>query len=143
VGGPVDQLSPDDRQPSERAAQEHVNVQHFNADRPEARVTLGTFFARRRNGAEAEAEYRAAMRLWLRSIQAYVNLADLYRSLNRDADGEAILREALAIAPDDAAAQHALGLTLVRKQRLSEAMPLLAVAVPNWRPASDYLCLRS
>ena len=65
---PVDQLSPDDRQPSERAAQEYVDVQHLNADRPEACVTLGTFFARRRKGAEAEAEYRAAMRLWPRFI---------------------------------------------------------------------------
>jgi Flp pilus assembly protein TadD len=125
---PVDQLSPEDRQRFERAVQEYVEVQRFNADRPEARVTLGTFFARRRQATEAEAEYRAAMRLWPRYIQAYVNLADLYRSLGRDAEGEAILHEALALAPDDATALHALGLTLVREHRLSEAMPLLAKA---------------
>jgi Flp pilus assembly protein TadD len=40
-----------------------------------------------------------------------------------------VLREALALAPENATAQHALGLNLVRQRRLSEAMPLLARAV--------------
>lgn len=67
----------------------------------------------------------------------------IHTASNGEHQAMGFVREALAIAPDDAAARHALGLTLVRKQRLSEAMPLLAVAVPNWRPASDYLCLWS
>jgi Flp pilus assembly protein TadD len=125
---PLDSLSSKERQRFERAAQEYVEVQRFNADRPEARVTLGAFFARRRQTAEAEVEYRAAIRLAPNFVQAYVNLADLYRGMGRDEDSETTLRQALSIVPDDAAVSHALGLALVRQRRLSEALPLLAKA---------------
>ena len=124
----LDSLSLTERQRFERAAQEYVEVQRFNADRPEARVTLGAFFARRGQTAEAEAEYRAAIRLAPNFVQAYVNLADLYRGLGRDSDSEATLRQALSNAPDDAAISHALGLALVRERRVPEALPLLAKA---------------
>jgi predicted CXXCH cytochrome family protein len=125
---PANRLSPEDRQHFARAAEEYIAVQRFNADRPEAHVTLGAFFARRGQAAAAEAEYRAAMRLAPRAVAPYVNLADLDRALGHDREGEVTLRQALAIAPEDAAAQHALGLLLVREHRLSEAMPLLEKA---------------
>ena len=128
AGVPTDRLSPEDRAHLEHAAQEYVEVQRFNGDRPEARVTLGAFFAQRGQNAEAEAEYQAAIKLEPRFVQAYVNLADLYRGLNRDGDAEAILKQALAVAPDDAAAHHAMGLLLVREHRLPEATAMLAKA---------------
>ncbi len=103
-------------------------MQRFNGDRPEARVSLGAFFAQRGQNAEAEAEYRAAIKLEPRFVQAYVNLADLYRGLNRDGDAEALLKQALAVAPEDAAAHHAMGLVLVREHRLPEATAMLAKA---------------
>jgi Tfp pilus assembly protein PilF len=125
---PSDQLSPEERQRLAHASQEYVDAQRFNADRPEARVALGAFFARRGQPGEAEVEYRAAARLMPRFVQAYINLADLYRSLGRDRDGEAVLRQALSIAPDDAAAKHALGLALVRRHDLAGALSLLEEA---------------
>jgi Flp pilus assembly protein TadD len=125
---PTDRLSPEDRQRFERAVREYVEVQRFNSDRPEARVTLGAFFARRGQTTQAENEYRAALRLAPGFVEAYVNLADLYRGLGRDRDGEVLLRDALAIAPANAAVEHALALLLVRQDRLSEAMPPLAKA---------------
>ena len=39
------------------------------------------------------------------------------------------MRSALALAPDSAATQHALGLLLVRRKRLDEALTFLARAV--------------
>jgi predicted CXXCH cytochrome family protein len=125
---PPDRLSPEDRRRFEQAAQEYVEAQRLNADRPEARVTLGAFFAERGQAAEAEAEYRAAIKLEPRFVQAYVNLADLDRSRGRDKDGEAALKDALAAAPDDAAAHHAMGLLLARQHRLPEATAMLARA---------------
>jgi predicted CXXCH cytochrome family protein len=124
----VARLSPDERQRFEVAAREYVEVQRFSADRPEARVTLGAFFAQRGEPDKAEAEYRAAIKLAPRSTPAYVNLADLYRGLGRDKEGETILRDALAIAPANAAVHHALGLLLVREHRLPEAAVMLAKA---------------
>jgi predicted Zn-dependent protease len=52
----------------------------------------------------------------------------LYRGLGRDKEGEDILRQALAIAPANAAVHYALGLLLVRQHRLPEAAAMLAKA---------------
>ena len=125
---PATSLSPAQRQSFERAAQEYIEVQRLNADRPEGRVTLGAFFFQRGDPDKAEAEYRAAIKLAPRSIPAYINLADLYRGLGRDQQGESILREALTIAPDNAAVHYSLGLLLVRIHRMPEAMTMLAKA---------------
>jgi predicted CXXCH cytochrome family protein len=125
---PMARLSPEDRTRFERAAKDYIEVQRFNADRPEARTNLGAFLARRGQAAEAEAEYRAAIRLSPAFVPAYVNLADLYRSQGRDIDGEIVLRDAIKLAADDAAAHHALGLLLVRVGRGAEALTMLAMA---------------
>ena len=51
-----------DRERFDRAAAEFIAAQRLNADRPEARSALGSFYARRGGCAEAEAEYKAALR---------------------------------------------------------------------------------
>ena len=84
-----------DRERFERAAAEFVEAQRLNADRPEARTALGSFFIKRGRAADAEAEYKAALLLHPQFAPAAVNLADLYRGLGREADGENVLRVAL------------------------------------------------
>jgi tetratricopeptide (TPR) repeat protein len=59
---------------------------------------------------------------------AAANLADLYRGLGRDADGESVLRAALLASPRDAGLQHSLGLTLVRLKRVDQALDELRSA---------------
>jgi len=122
AGIPPASVPPADRDRVERAVAEFLAAQRLNADRPEARSTLGGFHARRGQFAEAEAEYKAALRLAPQYGPAAINLADLYRGLGRDADGEAILRTALASSPGDAGLHHALGLTLVRMGRRGHAV---------------------
>jgi tetratricopeptide (TPR) repeat protein len=111
-----------DRERFERAAGEFITAQRFNADRPEARATLGSFLARRGLLSDAETEYKAALRLNPQYAPAAINLADLYRGLGREADGESVLRAAVTAAPQDAGLHHALGLVLVRLKRLDEAL---------------------
>jgi len=111
-----------DREHFERAAAEFVAAQRLNADRPEARTTLGNFYARRGLTAEAETEYNAALRLSPHFAPAAINLANLYRQLGRDADGESVLRAAATTSPRDAGLHHALGLTLTRLKRSDEAL---------------------
>jgi len=103
-----------DRERFERAAAEFINAQRFNADRPEARAALGSFFAKRGRPVDAEAEYKAALQLSPQYAPAAANLADLYRGLGREIDGENVLRAALVASPQDAGLHHALGLALVR-----------------------------
>ena len=111
-----------DRESFERAAAEFIAAQRFNADRPESRAALGSFFARRGRFVDAEAEYHAALQLSPNYAPATANLADLYRLLGRDADGEQVLRAALLVSPQDAGLHHALGLALVRLKRRDEAL---------------------
>lgn len=112
-----------------RAAAEFVDAQKLNADRADARATLGNFYARQGNPAGAEAEYRAAIHLDPSFSAAAINLADLYRQLGREGDGERVLREALARSDQDASLHHALGLLLVRQKRLDAALEELQRAV--------------
>ena len=119
---PNPQLTASDRQRFGRAAEEFIAAQKLNADRPEARSMLGSFYAQRGATAEAETEYKAALGLSHQYTPAAINLADLYRRLQRETDGENVLRGAIAAVPQDAGVHHALGLTLVRLKRLDEAL---------------------
>lgn len=111
-----------DRDAFERAAAEFIAAQRFNADRPEARSTLGNFYALRGLTADAENEYKAGLRLSPQYAPAAINLADLYRQLGRDGDAESVLRTAIASSRQDAGLHHALGLTLTRQKRPDDAL---------------------
>ncbi|NIX76371.1 tetratricopeptide repeat protein [Microvirga sp. c23x22] len=125
AGVPATAIPPESRAAFERAAEEYVASERFNADRPESRNNLAGFFARQGKTAEAEAEYLAAIKLAPASVPARVNLADLYRTQGRDAQAEQLLRSAISVAPEAAAPRHALGLTLVRLKRYPEALEQL------------------
>jgi predicted CXXCH cytochrome family protein len=119
---PLARLSESDRSRFDRAAEEFIAAQRFNADRPEARSTLGAFYARQGRSSDAEAEYKAALRLSPQFTGASINLADLYRQTGREDAGEKVLRAAINTVPDDGGLHHALGLGLVRLKRLDEAL---------------------
>jgi len=104
------------------AAAEYVEAQQYNADRAEARVNLGTFLVERGDFAGAIAELQTAIRMEPSSIPAYVNLADVYRALDRNADGERVLREGLTSAPKSGVLHFALGLALTRLNRGDTAL---------------------
>jgi predicted CXXCH cytochrome family protein len=114
---------PTERQPQadrgnfESAAAELVSSLRLNADRPESRSSLGSFYARRGHAAAAEVEYKAALRLSPQFAAASINLADLYRQLGRDGDAESTLRKAISASPENAAFHYSLGLTLTRMKK--------------------------
>jgi predicted CXXCH cytochrome family protein len=122
AGAPSQGLSASDRERLEQASQEFIAAERLNADRPEARTMLGSFYARRGEMPEAEAEFNAALKLSQAFAPASANLADLYRQLGRDAEAEGVLRQAIATMPQDAGLHHALGLALVRLKRQDEAL---------------------
>jgi tetratricopeptide (TPR) repeat protein len=119
---PPARLTNADRGLFDRAAAEFIAAQQFNADRPEARTTLGSFYSRRGLIGEAETEYRAALRLSPQFTGAAINLADLYRQTGREGNGEKVLRDAINATPSDGGLHHALGLGLVRVKRLDQAL---------------------
>ena len=116
------------RESFERAAAEFVTAQQLNADRPEARSSLGRFYTQQGRMDLAEFEYKAALRLTSQYAPAAINLADLYRQLGRENEGESVLQNALKSLQQDAGLHHALGLTLIRLKRLNEALAQLQAA---------------
>jgi tetratricopeptide (TPR) repeat protein len=119
---PTSRQPPADRDRFDRAAAEFIAAQRFNADRPEARTALGSFYAHRGQTTEAETEFSAALRLSPQFAPAAINLADLYRQRGRDAESIKILEDTIAATPRDAGLHHALGLALVRLKRNDEAL---------------------
>jgi tetratricopeptide (TPR) repeat protein len=128
AGEPEARLAAESRKSFERALEEYVAAQRFNADRPEAQTALGNLNAARGRYAEAAAAYAKALELDPAFAQAALNLADLQRSLARDDDAERTLRDLIRRAPQSAPAHHALGLALVRQRRTLEALEELALA---------------
>ena len=112
----------------EHATQEYVAAQELNADRPESHLDLALLFAKRKEVKEAETQLKNALSLDPTFVPAAVNLADLYRNLGREADGEATLRTALRRSPSDPALLYALGLSSARQGQHTEALNLLSRA---------------
>jgi tetratricopeptide (TPR) repeat protein len=126
---PPEVLTPAQRVELDRAIGEYVEAQLANSDHPSAHVNLALLEANRRNLAAAERELRTAIRIGPHYVPAYVNLTDVYRVQGRDAEGEALLREALALLPGEAALHHTLGLVYARQQRWDEVLTELSLAV--------------
>lgn len=116
-----------DRTSFERAAKEYIASQELHADRPEHRTNLGTFLAQLGRYAEAEDQFKAAVRLGPTYVPAWANYADMRRMQGRDPEAELILRQGIRHAPA-ASLHHALGLTLVRLHRASDALDEFALA---------------
>ena len=96
---PPELMSTEQRASFEKASAELVDGQMASAERPEAHVTLGAFYAEQLRAEDAEAAYRTALRLDPEFVPAMVNLADLYRALLRDGDGEPLYCRRLRSSP--------------------------------------------
>jgi predicted CXXCH cytochrome family protein len=107
---------------------ELVTAEMVDADRPEAHLNLALLDVRRRQPAEADAEYRTALRLDPTFVPALVNLADLDRMRGMDQQGAELLRKAMSIDPNNASIRHSLGLLRVRQHKYAEALALLRQA---------------
>jgi tetratricopeptide (TPR) repeat protein len=119
---PLDSLPPAEQTKLNQAVEEYLQAQWAIAERPEAHLNRGLVFMDRGQLTEAEEAYRLALKQDAAFFPALVNLADLYRLQNQDQEGEAALRKALTLAPDNADVLHALGLLLVRGGKKDEAL---------------------
>ena len=128
AGVPLDEASAAERAAVAAATSEYVAAQQFNADRPDAHVNLGDYYARAGQREEARSEFERALAIDPGFVPAAVNLADLQRAGGEEAGAERTLRAALQARPTDAALHFALGLSLARQQRLADALAELRQA---------------
>jgi predicted CXXCH cytochrome family protein len=115
-------LMPSQSEAIARGVREYVESQTANEDRAEAHANIGNVRVAEGDLASAETEFRRALEMRPSFDRAAVNLADVLRRTGRDAEGEQVLRDAIAHTPAPGDAEHALGLALVRRRRVDEAM---------------------
>lgn len=107
------------------AAKDYIESQMVNADRPEAQLNLGNYFAKQGEKEKTVLAYRTAIKLDDAFVPAYINLADYYRSQGNEDEAEKTLLTALEIAPDNAESNYALGLLQIRTKQIDEAIKSL------------------
>jgi tetratricopeptide (TPR) repeat protein len=131
AGIPAGDLPAEQKALLERGIAEYIDVQRFNAERPESQVNLGNLYADLGRPGDAEKSYRTALRLQPRFEPAYVNLSHLLGSLSRDQEATELLAGGLKLNPDSATIKHAMGLSLARQKKLDQALTYLAEAAKS------------
>jgi tetratricopeptide (TPR) repeat protein len=121
-------LTPADLAPFEKALNEYVAGQMFNAERPESHANLGALHLARGRIDDAQAEFAKALALDKTFIPAAIQLAEIARSRGDEKAAETALGKALADNPQSGPLNHALALSLIRQKRYPEAMAKLELA---------------
>jgi len=136
-------LSPERADPAladalRRLFDEYLHILSRHAGMPETQIQLGTFFAARQSWEAAEKAYRRALRIDPRALPALLNLADLYRVLEREEEARPLLLEAARVAPEQGAPLHALGLLESRAGNAERALSYLSRAADMEREGIRY-----
>jgi predicted CXXCH cytochrome family protein len=122
-------LSERRRNDLDRALDEYRAVQTFHMDRAEGFFNWGAALAVLGRNDGAERSFRAAIERDPYFTPAYVNLADLLRREDGEAEAQALLESALLLTPEVASLHFSLGLSHVRSGRIGTAVAALTRAV--------------
>ena len=99
----------------EKVLNEYIVIQQGLTHRPEGFLNQGIVFGMTGRSNEAEAIYLSGIKRFPRFILFYVNLADLYRSQNREAKAKELIDNGLQIEPKNTDLHYALGLWFIRQ----------------------------
>ena len=87
---PTGQLSSPQAKLFRKTIDESIQVQKFNAERPEAQVNLGGIYVALGKNSQAMQSYKKALKLQPQFVPAYINLAQFYSSQLNEVDAEAM-----------------------------------------------------
>jgi len=120
------------------AQDEYVASQLVNNERAEPHVNIANMERLQNRFDAAERGYLTALQVNPSFVPAYVNLADLYREWEREPDADAILRQGLQILPGNGSLHHSLGLSLIRQERMDDALAELRIAAASEEATPRY-----
>jgi predicted CXXCH cytochrome family protein len=125
---PLSQLDAAGAEALKNLFEEYLASMKADSDMPGVQLQMGTFFTARQQWQAAEQAYLRSLEMNPQLLPARMNLADLYRTLGQEQKARTALEQATAIAPDQAAPWHALGLLESRSGRREEALENLRKA---------------
>ena len=117
---------------------EYLNMLMSNPDQAASYINLGIMYMNRNNPDSAQILYKKALQIDSSSLEAGINLADLYRASNQDEQGYQVLREQLLRNPHRAEIYHALGMWYTRQKQPGKALEMFATAVDKAPSATYY-----
>ena len=125
---PVNELRPKDIAALAPLFETYLTVQTEHADMPSVQIQLSNFWRDRGDIIQAEAALREAIRINPQLQSGIINLSDILRATDREAEGRRLLSEAAARATAPEALYNALGLLEIRAGNTSAALSHLKAA---------------
>jgi Flp pilus assembly protein TadD len=116
---------------------EYIDMLMVNNDQAATHVNLGILYQGENKTDSAMRAYRDALRIDSNSVEAAVNIADLYRASNMDKKGEELLLAFRKKHPDRPEICNALGLLYIRQKKHEEALELFSRSV-ELEPQNTY-----
>jgi tetratricopeptide (TPR) repeat protein len=118
----IDRVPMEHQIKANRLIDEYRSTLEYGLDSPANLSSLASLNLYLGELASVEALYLQALEIEPAYVPAMVNLADWYRSQAKEAEAGAMLARSVAVAPDSAMAQHALGLHFVRLKQFDNAL---------------------
>ncbi|MEP5765452.1 MAG: HEAT repeat domain-containing protein [Halieaceae bacterium] len=125
---PLQQMDPGVARQLQALFDEYLNTLGQHADMPATQLQMAQFFTARQFWGPAEQAYRNALAMNSQLLAAYLNLADLYRLQNREAEARQVLLQATAALPGQGVSWHSLGLLETRAGNREQALEYLLQA---------------
>jgi tetratricopeptide (TPR) repeat protein/uncharacterized protein YlaI len=110
------------------ALNNYLMTQNFNADRGFAHTNKGNVYVQQGRYQEAEDAFKDSIRIEPHFANAYVNLADLYRSQQKEMASIEVLETGEIACPDDGTLPYSLGLAYIRAKETPKAIDYLRKA---------------
>lgn len=113
----------------QKAVNEYIDAQHYQADRGSAHTNLGQIYAMTREFGKAESAFKDAIKVEPIFIPSYIYLADLYRQQNQELKAEQALLQALEVNDESSDIYFQLALSKVRQKDRNQAIQYFDKAI--------------
>ena len=124
----VGQLSRSDKAKLMPLLGEYRDMLALNADSPITQLALGNLASNLGDLAVAEQAYLTAYKIEPSYIPVLIQISEFYRQQGQDEKGAGYLSKALKVEPNNAQANHALGLFKIRQKQYGQALANLKIS---------------
>ncbi|MCL1141317.1 cytochrome c3 family protein [Shewanella gaetbuli] len=132
------EMSPKQKALLQPALDEYIDIQKFNSDRGFGRTNLANVYLSLGETSKAIEQYQQAIEIEPNYEVSYVNLADLYRSLDKEDRAFTVLKVGMAAQPNSSSIAFSAGLSLLRQGQNKAAQGYLKQAAEIGKTIAHY-----